>query len=133
MLNKIYDTIITKFLKFGVIGIGITIFGIVSNFTLVRYFKTDVIYTYVVIYCIGICMSFYLNTVITYKTKIVFKKLIPYSGVYFITMGVGVLLLNFYKSLAFCADEYLSIFVVPFTMTLNFIGINYILKPKKEK
>jgi len=124
------STFLWKYLKFLSVGMITTFVSLSTQFILLKYYKTPLLLTYVVVYSSTILLSYLLNSILTFQSKVSFKKAVLYFCIYFSSMGLGVVLLKIYRySLPF-ENWVLPFLVIPFTMTWNFLWASKFLKKK---
>lgn len=120
-----------KLLKFGSIGVFMSIFGLTVNTILLKFFNTPLKLTYGSVYMFNILISYYLNSRFTFKSQLTFKRAALYYMVYLSSLTIGLLLLGLFKN-TFDFENWIYPFMVfPFTMTYNFILSNFFLKQDK--
>lgn len=125
--------LITKFSKFGFVGLIIAVSNLSCNFILLKYFSTPLIPTYILLYIIHLFFSYLLNSKYTFKVDTSRKKMILYFLVYLISMGIGVTLLKIYKYYLPFENWVYPFMVFPITILWNFTCANFILvKPSNE-
>jgi putative flippase GtrA len=126
------SVIIKKFFKFAQVGVFITLLSLSLSFIFLKLIRTPLIPTYVLIYMLMIYLSFILNTRYTFKVRGNTVKLMLYFGSYGITMLFGVCLLTLFRWMLPFENWILAYFVIPFTLTLNFVFSTVLFKKKNN-
>ncbi len=124
---------ISEFIKFGGVGVIVTVASILSSFIWLKIIGTPLFITYILNYVFFIFISYTLNRLITYKRKFNFISLILYFFVYLSGMVLGIILLHIFKKLFILENWIYSFLVVPFTTVNNYIWSTMVFKKRKEK
>jgi len=124
---------ISEFIKFGGVGVIVTVASILSSFIWLKIIGTPLFITYILNYVFFIFISYTLNRLITYKRKFNFISLILYFFVYISGMVLGIILLHIFKKLFILENWIYSFLVVPFTTVNNYIWSTMVFKKRKEK
>jgi len=124
---------ISEFIKFGGVGVIVTVASILSSFIWLKIIGTPLFITYILNYVFFIFISYTLNRLITYKRKFNFISLILYFFVYISGMVLGIILLHIFKKLFILENWIYSFLVVPFTTANNYIWSTMVFKKRKEK
>lgn len=113
---------------FSLVGALVTFVSTATNISLLKFLHTPLIPTYVLVYSASICLSYVLNSLITFQSALSLRRLVLYFGVYLSSMGVGVVLLNLYRALLPFENWVLPLLVLPFTALWNFFFSSIFLK-----
>jgi len=113
---------------FSLVGAVVTVASTGTNIALLKFLHTPLIPTYVIVYGASICLSYMLNSLITFQSTLSLRRLVLYFGVYLSSMGVGVLLLSIFRALLPFENWVLPLFVLPFTALWNFFFSSIFLK-----
>jgi len=124
---------ISEFIKFGGVGVIVTVASMLSSFIWLKIIGTPLFITYILNYVFFIFISYTLNRLITYKRKFNFISLILYFFVYISGMVLGIILLHIFKKLFILENWIYSFLVVPFTTVNNYIWSTMVFKKRKEK
>jgi len=124
---------ISEFIKFGGVGVIVTVASMLSSFIWLKIIGTPLFITYILNYVFFIFISYTLNRLITYKRKFNFISLILYFFVYLSGMVLGIILLHIFKKLFILENWIYSFLVVPFTTVNNYIWSTMVFKKRKEK
>ncbi len=124
---------ISEFIKFGGVGVIVTVASMLSSFIWLKIIGTPLFITYILNYVFFIFISYTLNRLITYKRKFNFISLILYFFVYLSGMVLGIILLYIFKKLFILENWIYSFLVVPFTTVNNYIWSTMVFKKRKEK
>ena len=89
---------ISEFIKFGGVGVIVTVASMLSSFIWLKIIGTPLFITYILNYVFFIFISYTLNRLITYKRKFNFISLILYFFVYISGMVLGIILLHIFKN-----------------------------------
>ncbi len=130
--KKSWNNLLNLFLKFGTVGVMMTVFSLSAQFILLKYFLTPLIPTYICVYIISVSISYILNSYYTFKSYLKWERLLKYFAVYLTSMVLGIILLKIYRATLPFENQILPFLVVPFTMSLNFILVSRFLKKEKE-
>jgi len=123
--------LIIQFSKFAGVGVICASVNLSANFTLLKYFDTPLVPTYVSIYLCSIFLSFMLNSHFTYKSDKTWSNLVAYYMIYMAAMILGVLLLHVYQYLLDFEKWIYPFMVTPITMIWNFVYASKVLKRSK--
>lgn len=120
--------IFERLAKFSAVGIVVTLLSMTATFVLLKFVGTPLIITYVGVYGSTILLSYFLNRKYTFKASHSLLRSLLYFSIYLSSMGLGVLLLNFYES-QFSFENWVYPFMaIPFTMSWNFLWASRLLR-----
>ncbi len=122
--------IITIFAGFSGVGVITTLISLAAIYFFLEILKTPLILTYSLIYFFTILLSYFLNSLIVFKSSIEFKKGIMYFIIYLSGMIIGIVVLWLLKKTLPYDAYILAYLVLPVTMLWNFILLFYLFKPK---
>jgi putative flippase GtrA len=110
-----------KFLSFATIGAFLTLFilGMITFF--IKYLNTPLKLTYIVFNLLGILISFYLNSKITFKNTVNLSNTIKYYTIYLSSMLIGTFLLNILENNLNFEKWIYPFMVLPITLSFNYI------------
>lgn len=117
-------------LRFATVGAFCTALSLTLNFVFLKFFETPLIPTYLVIYGTTILISFLLNSYFTFDTRFSMQNAVLYFGIYLTAMGLGVLLLTFYRNVFNFENWVYPFMSAPFTMLWNYNWSSRLLKKK---
>ncbi len=110
-----------SFVKFSGVGAFITIASMFSTFFWLKIVGTSLFTTYFINYTVFILLSYFLNCIFTFKSRITLASLAMYYIVYFSGLLLGMLLLYLFK-LMFVTENWVYAFItLPFTLTSNYL------------
>ncbi len=126
LLNR---KIATIFAGFSGVGVITTLISLGAIYVFLEIFQTPLILTYSIIYFLTILLSYFLNSLLVFKSPLEMKKGIKYFLIYLSGMLIGIVVLWLLKkTLSF--DAYiLAYLVLPVTMMWNFVLSFYLFKP----
>jgi putative flippase GtrA len=130
--RKRIKSIADQFLSFARVGIFITLLSLFLTFFFLKIIGTPLIITYVLLYISTISLSFFLNSIYTFKAERSLKRLLMYYGSYAFSMLLGVILLSFLRRLTPYENWILAFLVKPFTMASNFLLSSLIFENKHD-
>lgn len=129
--NNEIKNIFGKFSGFSIIGGVVTILSIGFLYIFNECLDFYPTVSYLLSYLITIFVSYILNTIFLFKTRVNLKKMLYYSLTYLSGMGIGTFLLKILILFIENVNEtILSVFVIPITMIWNFYFVNIILGKK---
>ena len=135
-MNSQGDTSIRARLKrlphFSAVGAIVTFAATSTNIVLLKYVHTPLILTWVCVYAVAINLTYFLNSIFTFKSALSFGNMILYYGVYLSSMGIGVVLLKFYRSVLTWENWILPLLVLPVTAAWNFCLSSVFLKRRES-
>jgi len=99
-----------QFAKYGIIGILISLYGILANYVGLEVFLFPLYPTYITIYISGVLISYILNSKFTFEFGYEYSKLIKFSLTHLFGLGIGLLLLYIF--------EIIFVNLRPFILTL---------------
>jgi len=106
--------------SFSLVGAAVTLISTTANVVLLKFFQTPLILTYVCVYGASITLSYILNSIFTFQSTISSHKLVLYFGIYLSSMGLGVVLLKFYRAVLPFENWVLPLLAIPFTALWNY-------------
>lgn len=122
-----------KFLSFASVGALLTVMSLGSQFVFLKYYKFPLKPTYICINTVLIFLSFYLNSIFTFKNKISWENTIKYYTIYGTSMGLGYILLWIFQLTLPFEDWVYPFLALPFTLTFNFVMSSMYLTLKEEE
>jgi len=130
------DSLIVLTLKrlphFSLVGAIVTVVATGTNIVLLKYVHTPLILTWVCVYAVAINLSYVLNSRFTFQSALSIERMVLYYGVYLSSMGIGVVLLKFYRAALTCENWILPLLVLPVTAMWNFCMSSIVLKRRKS-
>jgi len=132
MLINLKKDLIKIFGGFSLIGIVTTLISLALIFIFLKLLQTPLIATYIGIYMVTILLSYFLNSILVFKSNLTFVNGIKYLAVYLSGMLVGTLILWVFKRTIPLENYILGYLVLPFTMAWNFAFTYNLLKPAKS-
>jgi putative flippase GtrA len=124
LFNKIY--------KFSTVGLFVTLATLTTSVISLKFFKTPLILTYVIVYGSSIIISYFLNSYFTFKSKPTYTKMALYSVSYIVAMCIGILLLSLYDHFLNFENWIYPFMVLPVTSSYNFLMSNKIMQPNES-
>lgn len=121
--------IATIFAGFSGVGVVTTLISLGAIYVFLEIFQTPLILTYAIIYFLTILLSYFLNSLLVFKSPLAMKKGIKYFIIYLSGMVVGILVLWLLKKTVSYDPYILAYLVLPVTMMWNFILSFYLFKP----
>ncbi|MBC7884055.1 MAG: GtrA family protein [Saprospiraceae bacterium] len=112
---------INKIFSFSIIGGMMTFLSLSSNIILLKYFKTPLILTHIVVYFITILISYVINSKFTYRSGLNLKKSIIFFSIYLGTMLLGSMIYYIIPGIVCVPNWYYPFFVLPFTSMINYL------------
>jgi putative flippase GtrA len=106
--------------SFSLVGATVTLISATASVVLLKFFLTPLILTYVCVYGSSITLSYFLNSIFTFQSAMSSHKLALYFGIYLSSMGLGVVLLKFYRAVLPFENWVLPLLVIPFTALWNY-------------
>jgi putative flippase GtrA len=130
------DSLIAVTLKrlphFSLVGAIVTVVATGTNIVLLKYVQTPLILTWLCVYAVAINLSYVLNSMFTFQSALSIERMVLYYGVYLSSMGIGVVLLKFYRAVLTCENWILPLLVLPVTAMWNFCMSSIVLKRRKS-
>lgn len=123
--------IATIFAGFSGVGVITTLISMGAIYVFLELLQTPLILTYAVIYFITILLSYFLNSLLVFKSPFSMKKVIKYFGIYLSSLILGIIVLWFFKETLPYDPYMLAYLVLPVTMMWNFIFSFKLFKSKK--
>jgi len=121
---------VNRFLKFSVVGAIITLLSMLVTYIFLGILKTPLYLTYASIYVSAILFSYALNKKYVFRSKGSGRKIILYFAIYLSSMGIGLIVLWFYKRTLPLENYLLSYLVIPITLSWNYILSSILFKKK---
>lgn len=123
--------IFQQFAKFGFTGVIVTIYGIISYYILLERLGLPLYPVYVVVYFIGVGLSYLINSKYTFKESYKVKDSVKYFMSYTASLSLGLLILYSFDSLLpDVSDFYLTIIVIPFRFMITFLLLKVFIYKK---
>ncbi|MDX1406635.1 MAG: GtrA family protein [Saprospiraceae bacterium] len=119
-----------RLIRFATVGAFCTGLSLTLNFIFLKIVGTPLIPTYVVVYSLTILLSFVLNSRYTFLTAVNLPNAARYFMIYVSAMGLGVLLLTFYRSIFDFQNWVYPFMSAPFTVLWNYTWSSHVLKKK---
>jgi putative flippase GtrA len=116
---------------FSLVGVIVTVVATSTNIILLKYFQTPLILTWVCVYAVAINLSYVLNSLFTFQSSLSLERMVLYYGVYLSSMGIGVVMLKFYRAVLPWENWILPILVLPVTALWNFSWSSMFLKRRE--
>ncbi len=120
----------TIFAGFSGVGVITTLISMGAIYVFLEMLQTPLILTYAIIYFLTILLSYFLNTLLVFKSPLAMKKAIKYFSIYLSGMIIGIVVLWLLKQTLSYDPYILAYLVLPVTMTWNFIFSFKLFKPK---
>jgi putative flippase GtrA len=117
--------------RFATVGAFCTALSLTCNFIFLKFIGTQLIPTYVIVYATTILLSFLLNSRFTFDARVSITNITVYFGIYLTAMGLGVILLTFYRSVLNFENWVYPFMSAPFTMLWNYSWSSRLLKKKE--
>lgn len=121
------NTLIHQLSKFGMVGVLTTIFGIVCYYILLERLHLPLYPVYVVVYTMGVLISYLLNSRYTFSKQRSWEDGIKYYAIYVVGFLVGLGLLYFFERLFDYTDFILVIMIIPFRILITFALIKIVI------
>lgn len=122
--------IATIFAGFSGVGVVTTLISLGAIYVFLEILQTPLILTYAIIYFLTILLSYFLNSLLVFKSPLAMKKGIKYFLIYLGGMLIGIVVLWLLKKTLSYDPYILAYLVLPVTMMWNFILSFYLFKPK---
>jgi len=114
-----------KLTKFGLVGVITTLFGIISYYVLLDIYAFPLYPTYVTVFLIGVGLSYFLNSIFTFKESTSLNKGVKYYGVYILSLAIGLLLLKVLEILIpSISDFYKTLIIIPPRFIITYFILN---------
>lgn len=126
MTNK---TVISQFIRFGIVGCLATVIHYGMYYLLQQHIAVNIAYT--IGYLIGFIANFYLTAYFTFKSAPSWKKLIGMGGAHAVNYGLHIVLLNLFLWMGL-SNELAPVPVFAIAIPVNFLLVRFVFKPKKE-
>lgn len=121
-----------NFIGFAFVGLLCTLLTFGGIFVFNNLLKWNIYISYGITYFITIGISYYLNTILVFKIKVAFKKLIKYYLIYLSSLFIGFFVLIIISTILPQLNPTIRGFlVIPFTTMYNFFFTNRILNSRK--
>lgn len=122
--------IATIFAGFSGVGVVTTLISLGAIYVFLEILQTPLILTYAIIYLTTIFLSYFLNSLLVFKSPLAMKKGIKYFLIYLSGMIVGIVVLELLKKTLPYDSYILAYLVLPVTMAWNFLFSFKLFKPK---
>ncbi len=130
-MNILFNSkIATIFAGFSGVGIVTTLISLGAIYVFLEILQTPLILTYAIIYFLTIILSYFLNSLLVFKSPLAMKKVIKYFLIYVSGMVLGIVVLWMLKATLSYDHYILAYLVLPFTMMWNFLFSYKLFKPK---
>jgi putative flippase GtrA len=123
LLTKFMNKSFIKFIFMGCLNTALTYILYLGFLIILPYF-----YSYFFSYCIGIILSYFLNTLFVFKEKVQIKKLFQFPLVYLAQFAVSSVLLYLIVDRLFVNERLALLFVTVVTIPITFLLSRYIIK-----
>ena len=120
----------TIFAGFSGVGVITTLISLAAIYVFLELFQTPLILTYAIIYFLTILLSYFLNSFFVFKSPLKMKKALGYFLIYLSGMFIGMLVLWMLEATLSYDHYILAYFVLPVTMTWNFLLSFKLFKPQ---
>jgi len=120
-------TFLTQISQFGFVGALTTTFGIVSNYILLDIMHQPLYPVYIVVFLVGVLLSYLLNSRFTFKEKTNLKAGMRYYASYIVGLIVGLVLLYIFDQIVPYSDFILTVLVIPPRFLLTFFLVKKIV------
>lgn len=117
---------------FSAVGAIVTFVATGTNIVLLKYVQTPLILTWICVYAVAINLSYFLNSVFTFRSALSLGRMALYYGIYLSSMSIGVVLLKFYRSVLTWENWILPLLVLPVTAAWNFCLSSVFLKRRES-
>ena len=124
--------IATIFAGFSGVGVITTLISLGAIYVFLELFQTPLILTYAIIYFLTILLSYFLNSLLVFKSPLAMKKGIKYFLIYLGGMLIGIVVLWLLKKTLSYDPYILAYLVLPVTMMWNFFFSFKLFKPKSS-
>lgn len=121
-----------RFTSFSIVGLIVTLFSMLLIYLFIGVMKTPLYLSYAMIYLLSIFISYLLNLKFVFKIRKSQKNILKYYVTYGSSMVIGLISLKLFKLLIPLDDWLLAYFVLPVTLTWNFIMLSFLLKKDKK-
>jgi putative flippase GtrA len=121
--------IATVFAGFSGVGVVTTLISLGAIYVFLEILQTPLILTYAIIYFLTILLSYFLNSLLVFKSPLAMKKGIKYFLIYLSGMLIGIVVLWLLKKTLSYDAYILAYLVLPVTMMWNFVLSFYLFKP----
>lgn len=114
----------TKIWRFSMVGVFSTLLSLTMSVSLLKYFNTPLVPTYLFVYLSTLLLSYYLNSILTFKSSISLKKGSQYFMVYIFSMLIGTILYVLIPKWIILPNWYYPFLILPCTASLNYFLSN---------
>ena len=122
--------IATVFAGFSMVGVITTLISLGAIYLFLEILQTPLILTYSIIYFLTILLSYFLNSVLVFKTPLGMEKGFKYFLIYLSGMVIGILVLWLLDQILDYDSYILAYLVLPVTMMWNFLMSYFLFQTK---